>query len=90
MSGVATTTFPLAKMLLATALLHHAAAQSEAVRGETIAVIREGMRIRAPQQQGPASKPDDNELQRSIRTLTRPCNPAEPAILCTLVLIEVQ
>ena len=77
-------------LLAAAALLHHAPALSEAVSGDAAAIIREGVKVRATQAQTSPSERDDSRLEGHVRTVSRPCNPAEPSTSCKLVLIEMQ
>ena len=83
-------TFHLAGALAAATLIHHAQAQSAATGGAATVVVREGMAVRASEMRASSQETDGRGQQQKVRTVTRPCNPAEPAIVCTLVLIEVQ
>ena len=85
------TPYPLAFIaFLATDCLFCAQARSAPARAEATAVVRESIAARAPRQYQGAIKPAPTEPARTVRTVIRPCDPAEPARLCTLTLIEVQ
>lgn len=88
---MSTTRYPFALIaFLALDGLLCSQARSAPARGEATVVIREGVAIRALQAKEGADRASRIQAEHSVRTVTRPCDPAEPTIRCTFVLIEMQ
>ena len=83
-------TFLFAGSALAAGLLASTGAQAEATQGQATAVVREGVAVRASAFQNRRPRPGPEIDVATLRTVTRPCDPIEPAISCRLVLIEMQ
>jgi hypothetical protein len=80
----------LCQIALAIAAPLQQPARATSLSANAAAVIREGVAVRSGGEQTLPAKRNDKQLLRTIQTVTRPCTPAEPSILCTLVLVEMQ
>lgn len=75
-------TFAYAALLVV--LPYHQPAIAAVRAGQATAVIREGIRSSDAR-----ALPKVQREARTVRTIVRPCNVAQPHILCTIVLTEI-